>query len=229
MGKIKVTKDGPYEVSGAIPLHEEEIVVDGNGDPLDWKKTKDFPAESEYALCRCGKSKNKPFCDGSHVKAEFDGEELADPKKAFADMENVYDGPLMDLHDAEELCSGAGFCHRAGGTWVLSESNLESDFVVAKEQCGNCPSGRLVAEDKQKKATEPQFEESISATQEPDRGVSGPLWVKGGVEVESAKGGKYEKRNRVTLCRCGKSNNKPFCDGMHRLAEFNDNDSSISN
>ena len=79
-----------------------------------------------------------------------------------------------------------------------------------------------MVEDKKKGTIEPGFEESISTVQEPSIGMSGPLWVKGGVEIESAKGEKYEKRNRVTLCRCGHSNNKPFCDGTHHLVEFRD-------
>lgn len=222
MKKIKVTKNGPFEVSGGIPLSEEEITCDENSDPLDWKKTKDFPARMEYNLCRCGKSKNKPFCDNSHLEVEFDGEETADAKRKFSEMKQTYEGPLVDLHDAEELCAGAGFCHRAGGTWDLTEKNDQKSKEIAIQQSCNCPSGRLVIEDRKKGVIEPEFEESISVAQEPDRGVSGPLWVKGKVEIESANGETYEKRNRVTLCRCGKSNNKPFCDGMHHMAEFND-------
>jgi CDGSH-type Zn-finger protein len=222
--QIKVTKDGPYEISGGIPLAEEEIEVDENGDPFDWKKTKDFPHQEEYSLCRCGHSKNMPYCDGSHIKIEFDGEETADARKTFNQMAQIYDGPLMDLHDAEELCAGAGFCHRAGGTWELSSSDSGAETTVAKEQCCNCPSGRLVADDKKKGIIEPKFEASISVVQEPEIGMSGPLWVKGGVEIESTSGEKYEKRNRVTLCRCGKSSNKPFCDGTHHQIDFSDRD-----
>jgi hypothetical protein len=61
---------------------------------------------------------------------------------------------------------------------------------------------------------EPKFDQSISATKD-NENVIGPLWVKGGIPVESCKGKKYEIRNRVTLCRCGQSKNKPFCDGFH--------------
>ncbi|MCJ7713336.1 CDGSH iron-sulfur domain-containing protein, partial [Candidatus Bathyarchaeota archaeon] len=57
--------------------------------------------------------------------------------------------------------------------------------------------------------------------------VSGPIWVKGGVIVESSDGTSYEVRNRQTLCRCGKSENKPFCDGTHIKAGFNDGDKSL--
>jgi CDGSH-type Zn-finger protein len=45
--------------------------------------------------------------------------------------------------------------------------------------------------------------------------VSGPIWVRGGISVYSGQGMLYEVRNRVTLCRCGKSTNKPFCDSSH--------------
>jgi CDGSH-type Zn-finger protein len=48
----------------------------------------------------------------------------------------------------------------------------------------------------------------------------GPIWVKGGVPIESAKGFEYETRNRVTLCRCGLSENKPMCDGSHIKQRF---------
>ena len=52
--------------------------------------------------------------------------------------------------------------------------------------------------------------------------MSGPIWVRGGITVESADGREYEVRNRVTLCRCGQSSNKPFCDGSHVECSFHD-------
>jgi CDGSH-type Zn-finger protein len=48
------------------------------------------------------------------------------------------------------------------------------------------------------------------------------LWVRGGIPVISADGFAYEVRNRVTLCRCGASANKPFCDGSHYKISFRD-------
>ncbi len=62
---------------------------------------------------------------------------------------------------------------------------------------------------------EPPFEPSIVLIEDPAVGVSGPIWVRGCIPVESATGGTYRVRNRVTLCRCGKSKNKPFCDSSH--------------
>ena len=68
----------------------------------------------------------------------------------------------------------------------------------------------------------PELEPTIGLVQDPQMGVSGPIWVKGGIQVESADGRAYEVRNRVTLCRCGKSKNKPFCDGSHIADGFHD-------
>ena len=65
------------------------------------------------------------------------------------------------------------------------------------------------------KALEPKFEKSIVIIEYPPRGEHGPLWICSGIPIGSATGKQYEIRNRVTLCRCGKSLNKPFCDGRH--------------
>jgi CDGSH-type Zn-finger protein len=61
----------------------------------------------------------------------------------------------------------------------------------------------------------PEFEPSIVLVDDPHKGVSGPIWVRGRIIIEAADGTTYEVRNRVTLCRYGKSMNKPFCDGSH--------------
>jgi hypothetical protein len=90
-------------------------------------------------------------------------------------------------------------------------------------QVGNCPSGRLVAWDRESgEAVEPDWPQSIGLVEDPSKGVSGPLWVRGGIQVEGADGQSYEVRNRQTLCRCGHSGNKPFCDGSHMAIGFQD-------
>ena len=227
--KIIVSKNGPYIVSGKIPLKKEEIVCDNQGLPLKWEAEKDkegkdkkYPEQENYALCRCGHSCGKPFCDGTHVKVKFDGQETA--KKSYSHDFGKLEGPELDLCDCYDLCSSARFCKRAGSVWELTKKSddPEAKKTAIQEAC-NCPSGRLVMFDKKtKKAIEPKFNPSISVTEEPYREISGPLWVKGGIEIESVNGEKYEKRNRVTLCRCGKSKNKPFCDGTHVEIGFND-------
>lgn len=221
--KIKIEKNGPYHVSGDIPLEKEFVVPDNNNDPLSWKKGEKYQTEGEYRLCRCGNSHNKPFCDGSHIKTGFDGTETAS-KESYDKQAKKISGPAMDLKDAPNLCAGARFCHRHGGTWELTQksNNPEAKKIAIEEAC-NCSSGRLTAIDKKTgKPIEPEFPPSISIVEDVPAKVSGPLWVKGGIKIESSDGSAYEPRNRQTICRCGKSCNKPFCDGSHIGSGFND-------
>jgi len=212
---VKVTRNGPYLVSGAVHLSEQDICVDNNDQCHGWKEGRKFLVQDNYSLCRCGHSQNKPFCDGTHSKVKFDGTESAS-NIPYLEQAVKIEGPGIDLTDAEEFCATARFCHRSGGTWKLAEqsTDLETKQTVIEETC-DCPSGRLVAWDKDGKAIEPQFEPSIGLVEDTQAKKMGPLWVRGGIPVESVDGETYEIRNRVTLCRCGKSSNKPFCDGRH--------------
>ena len=228
-GKIKITMNGPYLVSGGIPLGKEIISPKAAGVPCEWKAGEKYPAKENYSLCRCGYSKNMPYCDGAHTKAGFDGTETASRKK-YIEQAKTITGPDLVLTDAQDLCALARFCHRAGGVWDLTRASDDpkAKAIAIKESC-DCPAGRLVVWDKKTgKAIEPKFEPAISLVEDPEEDVSGPLWVKGGIPVESADGTRYEVRNRVTLCRCGKSTNKPFCDGTHIDAGFTDGDENLS-
>jgi CDGSH-type Zn-finger protein len=51
---------------------------------------------------------------------------------------------------------------------------------------------------------------------------NGPLVVKGPVILEDAEGNRYETKEQFSLCRCGFSEHKPFCDGSHRTKEFHE-------
>ncbi len=93
---IKVTKNGPYIVTGKIPLFEQIIVVDKEGIPVEWGMGKKFPEKEKCGLCRCGESKNKPYCDGTHVKINFDGtEETIEP---YLKQAEVIEGPRAQAH-----------------------------------------------------------------------------------------------------------------------------------
>jgi len=63
---------------------------------------------------------------------------------------------------------------------------------------------------------------SIGVVEDPALGCSGPLWVPGGMTIESSDGTPYEVRNKVGLCRRGVSINKPFCNGSHASIKFKD-------
>ncbi len=221
---ICVTRDGPYIVTGSVPLKKETAAVTGKSQtPFMWKETGEFPEKEAYALCRCGASGSKPYCDGSHAGRGFNGKETAGREK-YKDIAARIKGEGIDLTDAEEFCSISRFCHKVSSVWALTEDSgdLRNRKMAVEEAC-ECPSGRLVAWDKKTgRPIEPEFRQSVSVTQDPGKGVSGPLWVKGGIPIRSADGFLYEKRNRVTLCRCGRSGNKPFCDGSHIDAKFKD-------
>jgi CDGSH-type Zn-finger protein len=217
--KIKVTKNGPYIATGGIPLTGQIIVLDSDGQCLEWRETKRFPERQTYSLCRCGKSKNPPFCDGTHTKVNFDGTEAAG-LQLYRDKCQKFTGPTVDLTDYRLLCADAGFCDRAGGIRNLISSSGDPEArQLAIEECCNCPSGRLVVWDKEGRAIEPVLEPSIAIVESGSGGYSGPIWVRGGIPIESVDGETYEIRNRVTLCGCGRSSNKPFCDGTHRQKE----------
>lgn len=220
--RIKVTKDGPYIVTGSVPLIKEAVVKDRDGVPQEWRRTGTFPEQETLSLCRCGRSKNAPYCDGAHVKIGFDGTETAS-RRLYDEQAVVVKGAAIDVTDRKDLYMGARFCNRAEGVRKLvAGSDDPRKKELAIEVIGQCPSGRLVACEKDGTPIEPTFEKSISVTEDPGKRVSGPLWVKGGIPIESADGHEYEVRNRVTLCRCGKSQKKPLCDGAHNIIGFRD-------
>ncbi|MBI4180991.1 MAG: CDGSH iron-sulfur domain-containing protein [Chloroflexi bacterium] len=213
--KIKITKNGPYIVYGGIPLRVNTVVLDASGIPYRWRPGKKYPVEKTYKLCRCGKSNNKPFCDNIHEQIEFDDTETAS-RQPYLEQAKIMKGPGLTLTDLPNLCVHAGFCDRSGGIWTLTEYSDEPEArEIAIEEAANCPSGRLIVWDKEGNLIEPEFEPSIELVEDPFAGLNGPFWVHGGIPIESADGTTYEIRNRVTLCRCGKSENKPFCDGIH--------------
>jgi len=224
--KIQITKDGPYIVSGYVPLAREYIIRDKNGIPMEWKKGSKYPETEPYALCRCGASNTKPFCDGTHVKIKFDGTEEAS-REPYISNAGLIEGPEIDMNDNRDLCAGQQFCHRAGGVWDLVENGGPKSKDLVVEITGQCPTGRLVACGKDGNEIESKLPKEISLTEDPYRRVSGPLWVKGGIPVISANDSPYEVRNRVALCRCGYSENKPFCDGAHIREGFKDGDDGI--
>lgn len=221
--KVVVSKNGPYLVSGNVPLAKQSIVGDAQGESTAWKQGDPYPQQGSYALCRCGHSKSKPFCDGTHTKVGFDGTESAS-RESYRAQAQVVEGPVLALMDAESLCAFARFCDPNGQVWSQVEhtddAKVRSNFV---RQVNDCPSGRLVAWDRASgKPLEHPLPVSIGIIEDPVEEVSGPLWLRGGIPLVSADGFAYEVRNRMTVCRCGASKNKPFCDGSHAAVKFRD-------
>lgn len=221
--QVVIIEDGPYVVSGSVPLAQQIIIADREGGSESWREGVGFKVPESYELCRCGHSEHKPFCDGAHARVGFDGDETAS-RAPYADQAQIFEGPEMQLSDAEGLCAFGRFCDPKGQVWnQVAETDkpaVRADFI---RQVGNCPAGRLVAWDRKTgRPVEPELPVSIGLVEDLEQGCSGPLWLRGGIAVIAVDGHEYELRNRVTLCRCGESKNKPFCDGRHAAVKFRD-------
>lgn len=216
--KIKIVKSGPYIVTGSIPLKEKIITPEGKGYKLT--EGRELPQAETYSLCRCGHSKNAPFCDGAHSCVGFKGTETASRKK-FSERAKLLKGHSMDLLD-DGRCASVRFCYtNKGDAWTLVKSSeTEEDQSLAVKAAGDCLAGRLVAVSKSGQELEPELASEIIILQDPEKGVSAGIFVSGGIPIESEDGYTYEIRNRVALCRCGTSRNKPFCDGFHIKDRF---------
>jgi len=219
---IRIMKDGPYIVSGSVPISEKIIIPRGKG--YVYEDGEPLPQRAVYSLCRCGKTKAPPFCDGSHVADHFDGTETA-CKTDYMSRAARIDGAGLNLLD-DGRCAFARFCHREDGdAWELAEDSASeyhrSEAIIAANEC---PAGRLTAVEKDGTVHEPVFEPGIEILQDPEEHVSCGIFVKGGIPIESADGSRYEVRNRVVLCRCGYSGNKPFCDSRHVSEGYRDDE-----
>lgn len=218
--KIQILKDGPYMVSGDVPLHIEHIVPDSDGNGESYEKGKVYDHPEQYALCRCGHTKNRPFCDGTHQEIGFDGTETAG-HKCYCDEARVYSGETIELLDERALCASARFCDRYEDAWNLTEMS-SPDHPEYEEraiyEATHCPAGRITVR-KDGELIEPDLPQEIALLEDPYYDAKAPIFVKGGIKVTDADGVEYEERNRRALCRCGESKNKPFCDGTHLNCE----------
>jgi CDGSH-type Zn-finger protein len=221
--RVTVSENGPYMVTGDIPLAKQTITTNAEDGSEAWQEGSAVAHRETHALCRCGASRTKPFCDGSHLKIGFVGTETAS-RDTYLDQAKLLDGPILQFTDAESLCAFGRFCDPNGNVWSqVSQTDDRAVRTMFIRQVHECPSGRLVAWNKVSgKPVEHALPVSIGLIEDPEQQCSGPLWLRGGIPVVAADGFEYEVRNRVTLCRCGESKNKPFCDGTHAAIKFSD-------
>lgn len=223
--RIVVRKHGPYVVHGGVPLVRKAQVVSEYGEPLTWQKEGELEAGETYLLCRCGQSGNKPFCDSTHARIGFDGTETA-LTPATAERQIVYEhGTRIVVKRDFYLCISSGFCgNRITNVDAMLEHTGDPQVrAQVMSMIGHCPSGSYTfALDKAGGDLEPDLPQQIAVTTEgTEQGpILGPLWVTGSIPIARADGQPFETRNRVTLCRCGLSGNKPLCDGTHRQAHL---------
>jgi CDGSH-type Zn-finger protein len=223
---IRALPNGPYLVEDDLRIVWKVPVTSAGGEPIAWRTLTEIAHSTPCVLCRCGGSANKPFCDGTHARKGFDGTDTADDRTR-ADRAKAYEGDGMVMYDDRSICTHAGFCGTAvTNVWKMIKATGDTNVrIQVAGMVERCPSGALSyaltadAEDAGGgKDTpvdiEPDLPAQIAVT--PD----GPLWVTGGVPIEASSGHRLEVRNRVTLCRCGESANKPLCDGSHKDIGF---------
>lgn len=201
---IAVLKDGPYIVRDLENLKNS--------------KGQSIPVNHSVALCRCGQSTDKPFCTGAHAAVGFSGKK---EEGRVPDRMDDYEGKEITVHDNRGVCSHRGHCtdhlpevfrmkHRP---WIDPDAANPDEIARVIEMC---PSGSLsyTKDGVLHKDLNRDFKIIVSK--------DGPYDVEGGIEFQDPEGNAPESKEHYTLCRCGGSRNKPFCDGQHWSIKFKD-------
>jgi len=130
-GKIEARENGPYVVSDIVSLKTS--------------RAEDAQTAKTMVLCRCGKSRAKPHCDGSHTKIGFSSEKI---KGRQPDRVDDYVGQNITIHDNRGVCSHAGHCtdnlpavfRMRTEPWIDPEAATVEEIIRVIEMC---PSGAL--------------------------------------------------------------------------------------
>lgn len=201
---IEPTKNGPYIISNLKSLRNSKGVF--------------LETTPVIALCRCGGSGTKPFCNGTHAKIGFSGEKK---EARIPDKIDDYKGEKITIHDNRGVCSHIGHC--TDNLPTVFKMRLEpwiDPYGDEPEKIGKvirmCPSGALsYSKDGELHRDYPREPEIFV-------GYNRPYHVVGYIELKDPDGSKPESKEHYTLCRCGGSGNKPFCDGTHWHINFED-------
>ncbi len=201
---IECSPNGPLLVKNLKTLRNSK------GEPLLLKPV--------VALCRCGASERKPFCDGTHTKNGFKDAKLTD---GAWDKRESYAGASITVHDNRGICSHASVCadeleavfNADREPWVDPDAApVEAIIEIIKK----CPSGALSYSIEGTEFRDQDRKPAITVSK------NGPYFVVGGIELQNVKKGDCASDEHFALCRCGGSKNLPFCDGAHRDNGFRD-------
>jgi CDGSH-type Zn-finger protein len=209
------TKEGPQP---AIECSPNGPYLVRNLQSLRNSKGESIPTKPVIALCRCGGSAKKPFCDGTHSKLGFSSQKVSDGTR---DKRQDYVGKGITIHDNRSICSHAGFCtDRLASVfrlktkpWIDPDGAQVEEIIEAVKRC---PSGALSYSIGGVEHRDQDREPMITVSKD------GPLLITGGVELEDESRAEGASEEHYTLCRCGASKNKPFCDGSHWHVKFTD-------
>lgn len=227
--KIMPLPNGPYYLLNDMKPKIVENLQNSKGEPLS--------TVSGVALCRCGASNNKPFCDGTHGTIGFSSENKGtendgsgeEKSKVIKDKRKDYVGKKITVHDNRRICSHAAECvnnlpsvfRLNARPWIDADgANVEGVINTI----GKCPSGALsYSIDGIEHRDQNDRDSMVTVSKD------GPYHITGGIELIGGNAnnniiqfGDGASKEHYTLCRCGASNNKPFCDGMHKVINFKD-------
>ena len=209
---IQASRNGPYLVT--------------NADSLQTWLGESIPARPQMALCRCGGSAIKPFCDGTHTRIGFSGAKAPD---RVPDRRDTYVGAQVTVFDNRGICQHSGFCtdnlaavFHQGQEPFVDPNGAQREAIIAAVK--KCPSGALsyALDGVERRA-------AVDQDRAPTIMVSkdGPYRITGGIALNDEQGADEPRaqgssREHYALCRCGQSKNKPFCSGMHWYVNFKD-------
>ena len=200
---INLAPDGPYIVKNLVKFSSKKGAIE---------------AKESMALCRCGKSSNKPYCDGTHTKIGFS---TVNAGQHLANKRDSYVGQKITIHDNRSICAHAGICtddlsavfRMKQEPWIDPDAaDVEAIIAVIK----SCPSGALsYTTDNNDTAVQNTVASIFIAP-------NGPYVISDCPDLQGTDWREGALKNQYTLCRCGASKNKPFCDGSHWSIEFTD-------
>jgi len=200
---ITPTANGPYVVKALKKF------VNQKG-PIETRDT--------MALCRCGGSANKPFCDGTHAKIGFSSAKL---EGRVEDKRESYKAKRITIHDNRGICAHAGRCTDGLASvfrlkeepWIHPDAASADEIIATIEKC---PSGALSYSVDEVEHRDRDGEPTIFVA------PNGPYVVSGGPDLVDTERQEGASKEHFTMCRCGGSKNKPFCDGTHWHINFKD-------
>lgn len=208
--KIACLPNGPYYLLNDLTPQVIPNIQKSKGDPC--------ATITGVALCRCGGSNNKPFCDGTHGTNGFTDKKLTD---GTLNKRDNYVGKMITIHDNRGICAHAGYCtDNLSSVFKLREEPwIDPDGATAKDIINTitkCPSGALSYTIDNIEHRDQDRNPMVTVTKD------GPYSVTGSIELVDQPQGEGASTEHYTLCRCGGSKNKPFCDGTHWHIEFKD-------
>jgi CDGSH-type Zn-finger protein/truncated hemoglobin YjbI len=210
--EVRVALDGPYLVTNIKQF-------------TNWLG-EELRLTPQMALCRCGQSSIKPYCDGTHAQSGFSG--VKDPKRV-SDRRDAYKGQQLEILDNRGICAHSGFCtdrldsvFHVGQEPFVTPSGGRLDGIIQSVRA--CPSGALsYAMDgvEARNQVDQNRPASIEVSKDGPYRITGTLGLvdEHGSDIPRAEG---SSREHFSLCRCGHSQNKPFCSGMHWSIQFKD-------